>query len=135
MYLAKWLVIYSGYIVIVILLIPLAIATLWIYWWTFKFTQQEDVSDQEVEELLVEKLGGNPKAPIPQNRQIPIRFFMGGFCLGAWPIFLLGSLTFGLLGVALVAIFSPFVIWYFWERTIGFCKRVETFRRRIQLKG
>ena len=135
MLLAKWLIIYSGYIIIVIVLIPLVIATLWIYWWTFKFTQLEDVSDQEAEQLLIEKLGGNPKALIPQNRQLPVRFFLGGFCLGAWPIFLLASLTFEWLGVALVALFSPFVMWYFWERTIGFCKRVEVVRRRIRAKG
>jgi hypothetical protein len=132
---AKWLIIYSVYALGGILLIPLVVATVWIYWWIFKFTQREDVNNPDTEGRLVEKLGGDPRAPLPQDRNLPPQYLAGGFLVATWPIVLFAGMTFGVLGVALVLIFSVAVFWYFWERTIGFCKRVKVVRRRIRAKG
>ncbi len=132
---AKWIGIYIFYILAAIVAIPVIGATLWIYWWIFKFAQREDVNNPDAESRLVEKLSGDPLATIPQNRQLPARFLAGGFLLAAWPIALIAAITFGLLGVSMILIFSLCVFWYFWERTAGFCKRVKTGRQRIRGKG
>lgn len=132
---AKWIGIYIFYILAALVAIPLIGATLWIYWWIFKFAQREDVNNPDAESLLVERLGGDPKAPIPQNRELSTPYLAGGFLLATWPIALIAAITFGLLGVSLVLIFSLCVFWYFWERTVGFCKRVKVERRRLRAGG
>ncbi|HEX9879808.1 MAG TPA: hypothetical protein VGB25_06405 [Candidatus Binatia bacterium] len=131
---AKWLTIYIVYALGAILLIPLLVATVWIYWWIFKFAQREDVTNPDTEGGLVEKLGGDPSAALPQDRNLPPRFLAGGFVIATWPIVLLAGMTFGVLGVSLVLIFSLAVFWYFWERTRGFCNRVKAVRRRVRAK-
>ena len=132
---AKWLIIYIFYGMGILVVIPLVVATAWIYWWIFKFAQREDVTNPDLEGRLIEKLGGDLKAALPQDRALPPRYLGGGFVVAVWPIVLVAGMTFGLLGVSLALIFSLAVFWYFWERTIGFCRRVKEVRRRIRARG
>lgn len=118
-------------IIAIVGLTPVLVMMGWVYWWLYKFCRNKELKDLAAEQHLIEKLGADPTQPIPPGRQISIPILVGGFLLGAWPFLLLGMVALGWLGVGLVGLFYILVLWYFWERTIGFCKRVEAARRKV----
>ena len=123
------------FIIAIVGLTPVLAVMVWVYWWSYKFCRDYELRDLEAERRLIEDLGADPTKSIPQGRQISVLLLVGGFLLGAWPFFLLGMAVLGWLGVGLIGLFSFFPLWYFWERTGGFYKRVEALRSQAFAKG
>lgn len=118
--------------VVIVGFVLLCLSTVVVYWQGWKIVRREEFTDLEREQNLVEKLGGDHLAPLPPVRQTPVFVLWGCLLLVAWPFLFAGYTFLGGLGFTVVAFLFLLVFWYFWERTVGFCKRVNAARRRLR---
>ena len=79
-------------------------------------------------------LGGDHLVPIPPVRQTPVHILWICLLFAAWPFLFAGYTFLGGLGFTVVAFLFLLVFWYLWERTVGFCKRVNAARRRLRAR-
>ena len=122
-------------VVAIVGFVLLCLATVVVYWQAWKILRRAEFSDLDQEQRLVEKLGGDPMAPIPSFRETPVGVLAGYVVLLVWPFLYMAQAVLGGVGFTVVAFLSLLVFWYLWERTVGFCKRVTAARRRLRARS
>ncbi|HEX9880852.1 MAG TPA: hypothetical protein VGB25_11705 [Candidatus Binatia bacterium] len=121
--------------VAVIGFVLLCLGTVAVYWQGWQILRRREFSDLDAEQNMVEKLGGDPQAPIPPVRQMPVGALAGCVLLFVWPFLYMAQAVLGGVGFTVVAFLSLLVFWYLWERTVGFCKRVAAARHRLSRRS